>query len=109
MDAYPIDGAIVLSDLGYDGVLFGFTDDPSPISTVRNDNIKVYHGTTYGPIPEPKSDVNKLPADVGKGFYTTQDLEYAKYMGNLRGISDHSDCYYVTTYDFDDEGAEEKL
>jgi len=109
IDAYPIDGAIVLSDLGYDGVLFGFTNRPSPNRTVRNDNIRVYHGTTYGPILDPKSDVNKLPADVGKGFYTTQDYDYAKYMGNLRGISDRSDCYYVTTYDFDDESAEKDL
>ena len=31
IDAYDVSDAIVLSDLGYDGVLFGFEKNPEPI------------------------------------------------------------------------------
>ena len=38
VNAYDIDNAIVLSDLGYDGTLYGFEGMPEPIEDDEEDN-----------------------------------------------------------------------
>jgi len=45
IDRYSLDDAIVLSDLGYDGVLFGFERMPTPIQSAMSYNKKIYHGS----------------------------------------------------------------
>ena len=63
---------------------------------------KLYHGSNTK-VKKPLVNKSRLPSDMGNGFYTTDDYNYAEYMGERYTAAGEESI--INRYTFDEERA----
>ncbi len=75
-----------------------------PKKPVISPNIDLYHGSNVM-FEKPDPDVNKLPCDLGKGFYLTKDWKRAVSRAEEKALSNKTTEKWVMKFVFDAERA----